>query len=95
MIRVLTGLTALTLTGLIAATTIGLALAGRKGATATAQQSVEATQKADIGPIHVRVVDDKGAIAPGCAVDVHTWMQRLPFVPDRVRAGSDSARCDR
>ena len=75
MIRVLTGLTALMLTGLIAATTIGLALAGRNDDHREPQQSVEATQKADVGPIHVRVVDDEGAIAPGAAVDVHTWSQ--------------------
>ena len=59
MIRVLTGLTAVMLTGLIAATTIGLALAGRNDDHGKAQRPVEATQKADVEPIHVRVVDDE------------------------------------
>ena len=64
-IRALTGLTAVMLAGLIAATTIGLALAGRNDSHSEPQQAVEAIQKADVGPIHVHVVDDKGDIAPG------------------------------
>jgi RNA polymerase sigma factor (sigma-70 family) len=81
MIRALTVLTAVVLTGLIAATTIGLALAGRNDDHREPQQSVEATQKADVGPIHVRVVDDKGAIAPGASIDVHTWIQPVRSFP--------------
>ena len=81
MIRVLSGLTALVLTGLIAATTIGLALAGRNDNHGEPQHPVEATPKAEVGPIHVRVVDDEGAIAQGAAVEVHTWRQPVHSFP--------------
>jgi RNA polymerase sigma factor (sigma-70 family) len=89
MIRLLTGLTAFMLTGLIAATTIGLAIVGRNDAHSEPQQSVEATQRAGVGPIHVRVVDNEGAIAPGVAVDVHTWSQpRHSFPTDAQGRGA-------
>ena len=96
MIRVLTGLTALMLTGLIAATTIGLALAGRNDDHGEPQQSVEATQKADVGPIHVRVVDDEGAIAPGsCGRCSHLEPAASIRSRPMLRAAERSARCDR
>jgi RNA polymerase sigma factor (sigma-70 family) len=81
MIRALTGLSAVMLTGLIAAATIGLALANRNDDHKELEQSVEATPKVEVGPIHVRVVNDEGALAPGAPVDVHTWSQPVRSFP--------------
>ena len=69
MIRAFTGLAALMLTGLIAATTIGLALAARTD-DPPKLQATETAKKADLGPIHVRVLNNEGEGAQGVAVEI-------------------------
>ncbi len=70
--RVLTTLTMI-LAGLMATAVLGLAIAGRGDGPQLQPQATGAIQKADTGPIHVRVVDAQDKGVPGIVVEVRRW----------------------
>ena len=84
-IRVLTAMTAIVLAGLMATALIRLAIAGRRDGPQPQPQASHADQKADAGPIHVRVVDVQGDGAAGVAVEVHAWNHPRRSFPTDVK----------
>ncbi len=73
MTRMLTTLTVLMLTGLSTMVLIGMATVGRDAD--PRPRAAEAPEKTDLGPVHVRVMDARGASVPGIAIEVHAWDQ--------------------